>query len=271
MNYFITSDNIKIYYSIEGKGTPILFVHGFTATHDVFRVSQKILSKYNMVISYDLRGHGLSVGSNQEITIELLASDLKEFIDKLNLDNIVLVGWSLGGSIIFEYIKQFGLYRISNICLIDTSPRVINDVSWSLGLYHGDYNMQDAKMDLDIMQKSWSDFAIKFIKSFSINLNENQLKFAYDRIKNNNQIRMFEIWKSLINKDYRNVLENINAPTLIIFGGKSNLYSTEVGHYLNRRIKNSTLIIFENNSHLLLQENPTRISRVLRDFILNKW
>ena len=217
MDYFITSDNTKIYYSKEGKGNPILLIHGFTATHDAFRVAQKILSKDNMVISYDLRGHGFSIGSNREITLEVFANDLKELIDMLNIDDIVLVGWSLGGSIIFEYIKQYGSYRTSKICIVDTSPKILNDVSWGLGLYHGDYNMQDAKMDLDLIKKNWNDFAIKFIKSFSKSLNENQLKFALDRIKNNDKNRMLEIWRSLINKDYRNVLENINIPTLIIF------------------------------------------------------
>jgi len=267
MDYFITEDNTKIYFNMVGEGTPIIFVHGYGANHDVFRVPQKILGKDNKVITYDLRGHGLSRNSKDRITIELLAFDLKELIDYLNLNNVILAGWSLGGSIILEYIKLFGNHKVDKLCLLDTSPRVINDQEWRLGLYRGEYNMISAKMDLGDMDINWDKYSEKFMKKLAPELSESQLRIGIIGMKDNNILSMIQVWESLITKDYNDILKNINIPTLIIFGGKSSLYSNEVGEFLNKNIENSELVFFEDNSHLLVQENPTKISRVIKDFI----
>ena len=81
---------------------------------------------------------------------------------------------------------------------------------------------------------------------------------------------MYNIWKSIIDKDYRQVLRNISLPTLLLFGEKSTLYSLEVGKYLNDKICDSKLIVFEECTHLLVLENPIKFNRVLEDFISNK-
>ena len=267
MDYFITEDYTKIYYKIVGEGTPIIFIHGYGANHDVFRVPQKILSKGYKVITYDLRGHGLSRRSENKITIEELAFDLKELIEHLNISNVILAGWSLGGSIIFEYIKLFGNQKVAKLCILDTSPRVINDHEWRLGLYHGEYSMINAKMDLGEMNINWDKYSEKFIKKLAPDLNNCQLRIGIISMQDNNILAMIQVWESLITKDYTHILKDINIPTLIIFGGKSSLYSREVGEYLNRNIENSKLIFFEDNTHLLVQENPTKISKVIKDFL----
>lgn len=267
MDYFTTEDNTKIYYKIVGEGVPIIFIHGYGANHDVFRVPQKILSKDYKVITYDLRGHGLSRNSEERITIEILALDLKELIDYLNIDNVILAGWSLGGSVIFEYINLFGNHKVAKLCLLDTSPKVINDYEWGLGLYHGEYNMINAKMDLMEMNINWDKYSEKFMKKLAPELNVNQHRIGVISMQDNNILAMIQVWESLITKDYTHILKSINPPTLIIFGGRSSLYSKEVGEYLNRNIENSKLIFLEDNTHLLVQENPTKISRVIKDYL----
>lgn len=266
MDYFTTKDNIKLYYNIDGQGSPIILIHGFTADHGVFRILKKQLCKDYTVITYDLRGHGLS-RSNGEITIDRLAIDLKELIEYLDLDNITLVGWSMGGSVILQYLSLFGDYKLCRLCIIDSSPRVINDLNWCLGLYHGEYYQKDADKDLELIKNNWDEYSYKFISTMSANLNDNQLNIALENIRNNDSFAMFQIWSSLIEKDYRKILIEINLQTLLIFGGKSKLYSINTGKYLNESIKKSELIIFEENGHLLVQENPIKLNRALREFI----
>lgn len=267
MDYFITSDNTKIYYKSSGKDVPIVFIHGFTATHDVFRISENILSRRYKIISYDLRGHGLSNEMKMDISLERLSLDLKELVDYLNLDKINLVGWSLGGSIVLEYIKQFGTAKLSKICLIDMGPKVINDSDWKLGLYHGEYAIENAYEDMELIRSDWIKFSSNFIKTMAPYLNESDLNIALSKVKDNSPDSMYSIWKSLIHKDYRNMLSIIDIPTLLLFGRNSTLYSVETGRYMEKSINSTSFEVFEDCTHLLVLENPIKFNRVLDEFI----
>ncbi len=270
MGSFITSDNVNIYFESKGEGIPIIFIHGFTEDHNSFRIQQRALSKKYKIISYDLRGHGISDKVEYGLNMERFALDLRELIDYLELEEVVLVGWSMGASIIFEYINKFGVQKISKICIVDKGPKVINDNNWSLGLYHGKYNIEDALKDLFLIKNNWMEFAEKFIKNMAPYFSEKQFNISMDKMKNNSPHIMYSMWESMIEKDYRDVLSKIDIPTLIIFGGKSTFYSIDTGKYLKENIKDSQLIIFEDCTHLLVLENPIRFNRVLDEFINNK-
>lgn len=268
MKTFLTSDKGEIYYNIQGSGKPIIFIHGFAARSNVFRIPQKILSKKYLSLSYDLRGHGMSRNSQEEVNICILARDLYEMIAYLKLKDVTLVGWSMGGSVIFDYISKYGCKNLENIVIVDTGPKLINSQDWKLGLYKGSYNEEDAKTALDLMRKSWSKYSEQFMKNMAPNLDDKQLDMAIASMEDNEPKSMIGVWRDLVSKDYRRILSKINIPTMIIMGGKSSLYSRATGEYLKDKIKNSELLIFEDNGHLLVQENPTGFSRVIKDFIL---
>lgn len=270
MPNLMTSDNTNIYYEIKGHGDPIVFIHGFTENHNSFRIQQKVLSKRYKVISYDLRGHGKSDRVEYGLSLERFALDLRELIDYLQLEKIVLVGWSMGTAIIFEYVKLFGIEKLSKICIIDKSPKVINDSTWKLGLYHGRYTMDDGLRDLDLIKSDWMKFANNFISLMAPYFTEKQIKIAMEKMKDNSPNVMYHMWKSMIEKDYRDILEKITIPSLIVFGEKSTFYSAEVGEYLLNNIKYSNLEIFQDCTHLLVLENPIKFNRVLEAFINNK-
>lgn len=267
MTYFTTSDNAKIYYRIKGKGKPIIFIHGFSEDHNSFRIQQRALSKRFQTITYDLRGHGLSDRVDYGLNLERFALDLKELISLLKLKDVILIGWSMGGSIIFEYIKQFGTKGIEKISLVDISPKTLNDAEWSKGLLHGEYKEEDFKSDLDLIHLNWMDFAERFIQLMSPSFKEKEFSIALENMGRNSPQVMEAMWKSLGEEDYRGVLDKIDVPTLIVFGEKSTFYSMETGKYLKNNIQNSKLVAFENCTHLLVLENPIKFNRVLEEFI----
>lgn len=95
-------NDIRVYYEIYGEGEPLLLLHGNSGA--IWTVGQQIpdLSKHFKVIAVDSRGQGKSTDSDQEITYALMASDMSELIDKLNLGSVHVVGWSDGGNIGLE-------------------------------------------------------------------------------------------------------------------------------------------------------------------------
>jgi len=95
-------NDIKVYYEIYGEGEPLLLLHGNGGSIENYIYQIPELSKHFKVIAIDSRAQGRTTDSNQEITYALMASDMSELINKLNLGKVYVVGWSDGGNIGLE-------------------------------------------------------------------------------------------------------------------------------------------------------------------------
>ena len=110
MAYFTTKDNCKIYYEEHGSGEPLIFIHGWSCNHKFFKYQTEEFAKKYRVILYDFRGHGKS--DRSEITergmnLNRFAADLHELIEYLELEEVNVVGWSMGTSTLLAYAREF--------------------------------------------------------------------------------------------------------------------------------------------------------------------
>lgn len=269
MTCFKTSDGVNIYYEVSGKGIPIVFIHGFAESGSVFRIQKRALAKKYKFITYDIRGHGRSDIVQYGLDMNRISLDLEEFFIHLQLDKYVVVAWSMGASILLHYIKNFGTNRLYKIVIVDKSPKMLNDSNWNLGIYHGQYDRGAWKDDLNLIEKDFPEFINKFSKDMANNLSEIEIEIAREKLRKNSKEVLLSLWKSMGESDFRKTLEKINIETLIVFGGKSKLYSTETAYYLRDNIKLSRLEVFKDNGHLLILENPRKFNDLLEDFIEN--
>lgn len=101
---FIMVNGCKLYFTVQGHGTPLLFVHPPVLTHFNFEYQMKQLSKHFQIITFDIRGHGRSSFSRQPLTYPLIAEDMKHLLDYLNIQKAFICGYSTGGSIALEFL-----------------------------------------------------------------------------------------------------------------------------------------------------------------------
>jgi pimeloyl-ACP methyl ester carboxylesterase len=99
---YVDVNDIKVYFETYGEGEPLLLLHGNSGSIENFIYQIPELSKHFKVIAVDSRAQGRTTDSDQEITYALMASDMSELIDKLNLGRVNVVGWSDGGNIGLE-------------------------------------------------------------------------------------------------------------------------------------------------------------------------
>jgi pimeloyl-ACP methyl ester carboxylesterase len=99
---YVDVNDIKVYYEVYGEGEPLLLLHGNGGSIENFTYQIPELSKHFKVIAVDSRAQGRTSDSDQEISYALMASDMSELIDKLNLGKVNVVGWSDGGNIGLE-------------------------------------------------------------------------------------------------------------------------------------------------------------------------
>lgn len=97
----------SFFYNDTGEGFPVVFLHGFCETSDIWSGIQSKLSKNYRVITLDLPGFGGSPILNYSFSLDDVAKEIKSFLDSIHLTKYVLIGHSLGGYITLAFSKLF--------------------------------------------------------------------------------------------------------------------------------------------------------------------
>src|SRR5205807_9596211 len=106
-------------FSVEaaGSGPPVIFVHGWTMSGQFFRRQLAGLSGSFRVVVPDLRGHGASEKVLHGHTVPQYASDLHAMLAELSVQRPVLVGWSMGAMVSYEYLRAYGRNGVAGIVI----------------------------------------------------------------------------------------------------------------------------------------------------------
>jgi len=101
----ITVNGINLFYTVTGKGKPILFLHGNSEDHTLFDGMVRVLAKTHAVYLIDSRNHGKS-GQTQNLSYDLMADDIIEFIRALEINKPIIFGFSDGGIIGLKIVNK---------------------------------------------------------------------------------------------------------------------------------------------------------------------
>ena len=118
---FVTSDGVRLHYREAGAGRPIVFVPGWTMPGDIWRAQLTHFARTHRVIAFDPRGQGNSAVPRDGYTVERRAQDIKELLDHIGAEPVVLVGWSLGVLESLAYVGANGTARLAALVLVDNS------------------------------------------------------------------------------------------------------------------------------------------------------
>jgi non-heme chloroperoxidase len=118
-NKIKASDGVNINIEDIGAGRPIIFIHGWPVNHRMFEYQFTELPKHGYrCIGIDLGGFGDSDKPWNNYNYDTMADDLQAVVEKLNLQNAVLVGFSMGGAIAIHYIARHKGLGISKLVLL---------------------------------------------------------------------------------------------------------------------------------------------------------
>lgn len=115
------SSSVNIFFEDLGTGKPVVLIHGWPVSHEMweYQVNTLVNAGYRC-IAYDRRGFGQSDRPWHSYDYDTLASDLHEVITALNLTDITLVGFSMGGGEVVRYLGKYGSSRVSKAVLISS-------------------------------------------------------------------------------------------------------------------------------------------------------
>ncbi len=105
--HYVHVNDIRLYYEVYGSGHPLVMMHGNGGWINDLRFQIAEFAKYFKVIAVDSRAQGLSTDSDQELSFSLMASDVDQLLDSLNIDSAYVLGWSDGGIVGLELALKY--------------------------------------------------------------------------------------------------------------------------------------------------------------------
>lgn len=117
----IEFNNTPIYYTSEGTANPLVLLHGFLETSEIWKNFVPDLAKKRQVICLDLPGHGKSGCFNEVHSMVEMAEAVKLVLDQLEVKEVAIVGHSMGGYVSLEFAKNYP-DMVKSISLINSTP-----------------------------------------------------------------------------------------------------------------------------------------------------
>lgn len=121
--YARVSDDLSLYYEDVGQGLPVVLIPGWTMSTEVFEHQLADLARTHRVIAYDPRSQGLSTKTLEHNNYAQHGRDLAALLARLDLDRVILVGWSAGCYDAYAYVRAEGTDRLAGFVCIDMPPR----------------------------------------------------------------------------------------------------------------------------------------------------
>jgi pimeloyl-ACP methyl ester carboxylesterase len=105
---FFQSDGVRIRYLVSGRGEPVVLVHGWSSSAEMWEPLIEDLSRDHQVIAMDCRGHGKSDKPHDPAAYgDQMVMDVVRLLDHLGLKKAHIVGYSMGGSIVAKMLTQY--------------------------------------------------------------------------------------------------------------------------------------------------------------------
>ncbi len=252
----ISGDGIMIHYQVSGKGDKALvFVHCWCCDQTYWRNQIAEFSKKYKVVTLDLGGHGNSGTNRENWTMEAYGADVAAVVNKLNLDNIILIGHSMGGAVIIEAAR-----------LLPKKEKALVGVDIYLNLSR---NFEEEAID-DFMQAFEDDFKMQtkayISRIFSPETDSLLVEDISEDISNASPAMGVESLRNALHYDY----SKLKDMQIAIRGINSDLYSTDFE--VNKGIAYSyDAKIIVGSGHYPHLEKPEDFNRALHEIIMEFW
>jgi len=270
--YFITNDGYRLHYIEAGSGKPIVMIPGWSQSAAQWKHQMALADNYH-VLAIDMRGHGESSKGDYGYRMHRLSKDVHDFIVAKDLQDVTLMGHSMGASVMWGYWDLYRDERLAKLIVVDQVPSCANNPEWT--------DEQKAQAGGMMGPDQWYGLGNKIAGSdeaFTAGLLSGMFTKAYSRdelawvVKENLKFPREKAARLVLHHcftDWRDLFKTIDVPTLI-FGGKVSFFKVSALEWMQSQIPGSRLEVFteaEGSAHFMFMENPVKFNAIVRDFM----
>jgi non-heme chloroperoxidase len=261
--------NVRLHVTDLGEGKPVVLIHGWPLSDAMYEYQyQYFVERGIRVIGITLRGFGKSSRPYGKYDYEVFATDIKTVLEKLEIKDAVLGGFSMGGAIAIYYAARFKAAHISKLALFGAAAPI-----WT---QRADYpygaSQEDVQQLIDLSRvdrpKLYEDFGKIFPASETVI--SPGMEAWLEQIQW--EASPYAATQSLIalkDTDLRHYLPEISLPTAIFHGRYDKICEYKMAEQMQRGIKDSYLVTFEKSGHALFIEEMEKFNEKLEEFILS--
>jgi len=249
-----------------GKGTPLVLLHGWGLHSGVWESILPELEKNFHCYAVDMLGHGESqASSNKPFSLENMCSELHDIINSINSNDIILLGWSLGGLVAVDYLKKHN-EKIKKCILVTSNACFCKKDNWQYAL--DDSVLENFSQQLEQDYKKTVD---KFmaLQMFGADDYKQALKVLKHSITDRPEPSMESLregLKILKETDLLASLSNISQPTLMITGEKDRLMPYQAAEEMQPLFKKAQCHMIKGAGHAPFISHPIEFITAIKHF-----
>ena len=268
------SGNIDLYYEDHGAGKPIILIHGWPLSGASWEKQvPALLDSGHRVITYDRRGFGQSSKPTSGYNYDTLADDLRAIVTKLDLRDITLVGFSMGGGEVARYIGKFGTAGVSNAVFMAAIPPFLlkttdNPEGVDAGLFEGIEKAIVADRPAFLSQFLTNFYNVDVLRGKNVSDQVVQLSWNIAAgASPKGTLDCVPAWLT----DFRKDLQRIDIPTLVVHGNADRILPlSATGKRTAELVKGSKLVVIEGGPHGLNWTHAEQVNHALVEFLGKK-
>lgn len=270
MKYINVEPNVKIAVEdINSSGEQVVvFIHGWPLSSQIFEYQMNILPYYGFrVVAIDLRGFGKSDVTAKGYYYDDLATDVYRVIKHMNLQDITIAGFSMGGAIAIRYMTLYQGYAVKKLALLAAAaPRFTEAEGFPYGM-----TKEEVDILIDSAYRDRPQMVAEFGKNFFYLPHSEQLKEWFKLIGYGaSGIGTIQTAYSLRDEDLQGELPFINVKTGIFHGKKDMVCPYEFAEILHNEIKSSRLYTFENSGHGIFYDELEDFNSRFIEFLMEQ-
>lgn len=239
-------------YSIDGSGPPLFLIHGIGAARSAWRFMMPRLTSKFTVVSYDLRGHGLSPMPESEFGLDDLVADLERVRERSDIEKAHFAGHSLGGMIGPAYARTYP-DRVLSLGLLSTAAGRTEDDSakvWGVIRAMEDKGIADI---LPALTDRW--FTDDYIEA-----NRDIVDARLQQVIDCDPTVFMNVFRIYAGTEMMPWLHEIAAPTLVLTGELDGACNARLNKGIAEAIPNAELVVLPKRKHAITLEAPDEIT-----------
>lgn len=271
VNHDRSGKPVEIHYEDVGNGAPVVLIHGWPVSQQMWEYQILALANKGFrVISYDRRGFGKSSKPWDGYDYDTLADDLKGLLVELDLSNVTLVGFSMGGGEVARYMSRHDGERIAKVAFISSvTPYLLKTEDNPDGVDRGTFDdmidglMKDRPAFLETFGKGF--FGVTLLNHA---VSKPVLDWSQSLALPASLKATLDCVRSFSETDFRNDFATINVPALIIHGKDDKTVPLESsGERTARLLPTATYKAYDGAPHGLFITHKDELNKDLLEFL----